>query len=395
MAVTNRHTLWFHAVSVGEVNICTQLIKALEPRLPNMKLVVSTTTTTGMAELEKKLPSHILKVYYPIDFPWAVERALKVVHPEAIVLVEAEIWPNFLWGAYKRGKPVFLINARLSNRSYRGYRLLGFLFRRLFSGLAGVGCQNETDAAKLRRLGCEADAVRVVGNLKYDAATLDEKPLFEVPKLFEKLGVPPGSLVLVGGSTHAGEEGLLAEVYQRLREKYPNLFLVLVPRHFERAGQAGADVLKRGLKVVYRKDITEQTRHGEGTVDCLIVNTTGELRYFYEYADAVFVGKSLTSEGGQNPLEPAAMAKPVVFGPNMQNFTAIAEALKQNGGAIQVANQDELQAALERLLADPELRKQTGRKALAVVHENLGAIRRTCDMILESLRERDVYVAEE
>src|SRR5258708_35114262 len=157
-----------HAVRVGEVNVCTQLIRALEPRLPNLKIVVSTTTTTGMGELQKKLPTHITKVYYPIDRRKYVARALSTIHPEAIVLVESEIWPNFIWRARSLGTPVFLVNARLSDRSYPRYRRFGFLFRNLFESFNAVGAQNEADAAKLCKLGCRPEAVHVVGNLKFD-----------------------------------------------------------------------------------------------------------------------------------------------------------------------------------------------------------------------------------
>src|SRR5262245_31455443 len=145
-SITNRHVLWAHAVSVGEVNVCTQLIRALEPRMPNLKIVVSTTTTTGMGQLESKLPTHISKIYYPVDRRSWVSRALAVISPEAIVLVEAEIWPNFLWRAREMGRPVFLVNARLSERSYRRYKRFGFLFRGLFRSFTGVGAQNEEDA---------------------------------------------------------------------------------------------------------------------------------------------------------------------------------------------------------------------------------------------------------
>ena len=164
-----------HAVSVGEVNLCTQLIRALEQRLPNLKIVVSTTTTTGMGRLQEKLPSHISKIYYPIDRRSWVARALSTINPEAVVLVESEIWPNFLWRAKKRGTPVFLVNARLSERSYRGYKRLHFLFRPIFASFTGVGAQTEADAARLRELGCSSQAIRIVGSLKFDAAKLDER----------------------------------------------------------------------------------------------------------------------------------------------------------------------------------------------------------------------------
>ncbi|MCX6925320.1 MAG: 3-deoxy-D-manno-octulosonic acid transferase, partial [Verrucomicrobia bacterium] len=210
-AITNRDVLWMHAVSVGEVNVCTQLIRALEARLPNLKIVVSTTTTTGMGELRKKLPTHISKIYYPIDHRGCVSRALGSIRPEAIVLVEAEIWPNFLWRARAHGMPVFLVNARLSERSYRGYRRFGFLFRRLFAGLAGVGAQNEADAAKLRELGCRPEAIHIVGSLKYDAARIDERRSVDALALLRQAGVKPGARLIIGGSTHAGEEAILAE----------------------------------------------------------------------------------------------------------------------------------------------------------------------------------------
>jgi len=241
-AITNRHTLWIHAVSVGEVNVCTQLIRALEPRAPNLKIVVSTTTTTGMGELHRKLPTHVSKIYYPIDRRVWVARALNTIRPEAIVLVEAEIWPNFLWRAHDHGWPVFLVNARLSDRSYRGYKRFGFLFRPLFGLLAGVGAQNEADAAKLRELGCRPEAIHIVGSLKFDAAKLDERRLLNVPALLRQLAVPRGAPILIGGSTHAGEEAVLAEIFLRLRARFPDLFLVLVPRHFERSQEVGREL---------------------------------------------------------------------------------------------------------------------------------------------------------
>src|SRR4051794_32978909 len=188
-AVTNRHVLWIHAVSVGEVNICTQLIRALEPRLPNLKIVVSTTTSTGMAELNRKLPSHIQKIYYPVDRRGAVLRSIVTIHPQAIVLVEAEIWPNFLWRARELRIPTFLVNARLSERSFRGYKRFGILFRNLFASFAAVGCQNEDDAERLRLLGCRPEAIHVVGNMKFDAAKLDERRVLDVPRLLRQLGI--------------------------------------------------------------------------------------------------------------------------------------------------------------------------------------------------------------
>lgn len=393
-ALTNRDRIWMHAVSVGEVNVCTQIIQGIEPRLPNLKIVVSTTTTTGMAELHRKLPTHISRVYYPIDRRNCVVRALSTIRPLAIVLVEGEIWPNFLWRAKEMAIPVFLVNARLSDRSFRGYKRFGRLFRPLFGSLAGVGAQSEADAARLRELGCRPESVRVVGSLKYDAAKLDERRLLDVPAMLGQLGLAPGARILLGGSTHAGEEAILAEQFLRLRARFPDLFLVLVPRHFERCREVGRQLEARGLRFVYRNGITAPTRFQPGEVDCLLVNTTGELRYFYEQATVIFVGKSLTAAGGQNPIEPGALGKAMVFGPNMQNFAEVVRSLLAQDGAIQTRDAAGLEKVLGELLADEARRQTLGRNALKVVRENLGAVSRTVDMIIEHLDDEDLYVAQ-
>jgi 3-deoxy-D-manno-octulosonic-acid transferase len=391
-ALTNRHTLWMHAVSVGEVNVCTQVIKALEPRLPNLKIVVSTTTTTGMERLQNVLPSHISRIYYPLDLRGWVSRALNTIRPEAIVLVEAEIWPNFLWRAMDFKTPVFLVNARLSDRSFRGYKRAAFVFRRLFGGLAGVAAQNEADAVRLQELGCRRESIHVVGSLKYDAAKLDERRVLDVPGMFRQLGVPAGARVIVGGSTHDGEESVLAEQFLRLQEKFPDLFLVIVPRHAEFSREVGKKLATSGLRFAYRSDIVESTQYRAGEIQCLLVNSTGELKYFYEHATVVFIGKSLTAKGGQNPIEPAALGKPVVFGPNMSEFEDIVRNFLDGDGAVQVQDKEQLETALETLLADTKRRDEVGRNGLKVVHQNLGAIDRTVEMIVKHLEGGELYV---
>jgi 3-deoxy-D-manno-octulosonic-acid transferase len=394
-ALTNRHSLWLHAVSVGEVGIVTQLIKALEPRLPNIKIVVSTTTTTGMGELKKKLPTHIAKIYYPLDRRSYVARAQAVVHPQAIVLVEAEIWPNFIWRAQSQRTPLFLVNARLSDRSFRGYQRFGFLFRPLFAAFTGVGAQNEADAARLRELGFRPDAIRLTGSLKFDAAKLEERRALDVPAMFRQLGVRDGVPVLVCGSTHNGEEGILADLFLRLRQQFPDLFLVLVPRHQERSRAVAAELESRNINYVYRNEISTShpSKFAPGELHCLLVNTTGELKFFYEFATVIFVGKSLTAEGGQNPIEPGALGKAMVFGPNMQNFADVTRNFLERDGAVQVPNAAGLESALRTLLSDAARRDQLGRNARNVVEENLGAIDRTVEMIVQGIRDSGVYVA--
>jgi 3-deoxy-D-manno-octulosonic-acid transferase len=391
-ALTNRQVIWIHAVSVGEVNLCTQIIRALEPRVPNIKFVVSTTTTTGMAELRRHLPTRISKIYYPIDRRKFAVRALSMMNPEAIVLIEAEIWPNFLWRAHDLKIPVFLANARLSDRSLRGYKRFGFLFRPLFASFAGVGAQNEADAARLREVGCRPETIHVVGNLKFDAAKLNERRTLDVSAMLRQLGVPSDAPVLVAGSTHDGEEILLAEIARKLRAQFPKLFLVLVPRHFERCNEIGQRLRERGMKFIYRNAIQTGAQFKPGEIECLLVNTTGELRFFYEHATVVFVGKSVTAIGGQNPIEPGALGKAMVFGPNMQNFAEIAGNFVAKNGAVQVRDPDGLEKAVAGLLANESRRAELGVNALKVVHENLGAIDRTVEMILGKLKPGEIRI---
>ena len=391
--LTNSHTLWIHAVSVGEVGLCTQLIAALEPRLPNMKIVVSTTTTTGMAELRRRLPTRICKIYYPIDRRKFVNRALALINPEAIILVEAEIWPNFIWRAKRLGIPLFLANARISNRSFPRYKKFGFVFRELFATFTGVGCQNEADAQRLREVGCRPEAVHVLGNLKFDAAKLGERRQLNVTALLRQLGVTADAPVLVAGSTHAGEEIILENIARRLRDRFPQLFLILVPRHAERCHELGRQLRLQGVKFIYRNEIHPENSFSPGEINCLLVNTTGELKFFYEPATVVFVGKSLTALGGQNPIEPGLLGKPIVCGPNMQNFADVTRNFVTAGAARQVPNAEALESVLAELLADPVLRAEMGRKAIQVVQENQGAIDRTVTMILEQLQPRGIYIA--
>lgn len=389
-ALTNRHSLWLHAVSVGEVGLCTQLIKALEPRLPNAKVVVSTTTTTGMGELKKRLPTHISKIYYPIDRRSYVSRAQNLIKPEAIVLVEAEIWPNFIWRAQSQRIPLFLVNARVSERSYRGYKRFGFLFRPLFAAFTGVGAQTEADAARLREIGCRPEAVHVVGSMKFDAARATDQRAPNIPALLWQAGAKVGAPVLVCGSTHDGEEALLGEMFLRLRQRIPDLFLVIVPRHFERTREVERDLQSRGVKYVLRTDLKEKAPPAEA--HCLVVNTTGELKHFYEHATVVFVGKSITAQGGQNPIEPCALGKATVFGPNMQNFADVVSLFLEKEAVVQVKDALELETRLVHLLTDAARREQLGRNGQAVVRQNLGAIERTVEMILHGINDSGIYI---
>lgn len=389
-SLTNRRVIWIHGVSVGEANLASMLALALEDRLPVHKFVVSTTTTTGMGELRRKLPLGIDKVYFPIDRrPW-MRRAAAVLRPEALILVEAELWPNLLWHARRRRFPVLLVNARISDRSFPRYRRFGFLFRDLFGGLAAVTAQNPRDAERLAALGCRKDRVFAVGSLKFDAPPPAVERSLDVPRLLRQAGMRDGAKVILAGSTHEGEEALLAGLFKRLRERHPDTYLVVVPRHMERARSVGAQLAKAGLRYVYRSEVRFAEEPKPGSSTCLLVNSTGELRHFYPHASVVFVGKSLVGRGGQNPIEPAEAGKPVVFGPHMRNFHDIAGRLVEAEGAVQVRDAAELEAALDTLLSDPARREALGVNARRVVEANRGALERTVEIVLSTLARHGI-----
>jgi 3-deoxy-D-manno-octulosonic-acid transferase len=384
-----RPVIWLHAVSVGETGVCLQLISQLESRLPGWQFAVSTTTSTGMAELQKRLPAHIARFYYPANLAGIVRRAMETIKPRALILMESELWPNLLWEAQDRGIPVFLVNARVSDRSLHGYRRFGFLFRPIFAQFRGVGCQAPGEAERLALLGFPAGAIRVTGNLKFDGAKPDPRTGPDVPGMLRQIGVNENARLLVAGSTHDGEEAVLVGMLPRLRERFPDFFLVLVPRHFERTKEVCQMLDSHGVKFIRRTDITAETHLVAGAVQCLLVNSTGELKFFYEQATLVFVGKSLTARGGQSPIEPAALGKAMVFGPNMQNFRSAAQAFVAAQGAVQVETAAELEEKFAELLGDDALRARLGEQALKVYQSNLGATGRTVEMILET--GRDVF----
>ena len=385
-SITNRDVIWLHAVSVGEVNICVQLIKVLQPKVPNIKLIVSTTTSTGMSELYKRTPPEVGKIYYPIDLRSCVRRALVTIRPKAVILVEAEIWPNFLWGIQARNIPHFLVNTRISKKSYNSYHRFGFIFRSLFGGFTGVGAQSDDDAKKLFELGCDEKVVQVFGSCKFDNIEIKREYRIDISSLFRRLGVKDQASIIVAGSTHNGEEEILARLFKRLQKKYPDIFLILVPRHQERGKEVGEVLAKQAVNFIFRNQISDNIAPMDcANLECLLVNTTGELKYFYEKATLVFVGKSLTARGGQSPVEPAALAKPIIFGPHMGNFEEITATFLSNKAAIQVADEYELEEAFELLIKDQSKRDALGKAAQKVVRENEGAIEQTVSMILTAI----------
>ena len=371
-----RRNIWLHAVSVGEVNLSVPLLRRLQEEWPDHQFVVSTTTATGMAELRKKVPE-VTAIYYPIDFGFAVRRALSVINPGFVVLIEAEIWPNFLWQAADRGIPVALANARLSQRSFRGYRRVQCLFRRLFESLAAIGAQSEPDAERWIQLGCHPDRVSITGNLKFDAIVTAAPGRVDARGLLARLEVKPESKIIVAGSTHPGEAAIIGEAFQNLKREIGNVFLIVVPRHMERSAAAETELIRAGC-VVARRSRSDELAPGK---DCLLVDSTGELLDFYAVADVVFVGKSLRVGGGQNPLEAVGLEKPVIFGPQMGNFRDIVEILLQEGAARRITESDVL-SELKLILTQAEVVSALIGGGRGVLKKNRGTLEKTVRMLL-------------
>lgn len=377
--LTGAGTLWIHAVSVGEVAIAARLIGALRRHDPERRIVLSATSTTGLAFARRRLPG-VPVFFAPIDFRFAVRRALDLVAPSHLVLVEEEVWPNLVVEAKRRGVTVSVVDARVSRRSELFLRrLLGTFFRGVFGALDAVGVPDAFEAARWRGLGARPPAVVVTGRVKFDDEGVPAASPDGPREVMRRAGLRGDRAVLLAGSTHRGEEALLGRVYLRLRAVLPGLALVVVPRHAERGRSVRRRLVQMGLRAVLRSEIVERDVVEN---DCVVVDTTGELRDWYEVATVVFVGKSLSRSGGQNPMEPVAAGKPVLFGPRMENFATVARELLEAGGAVETPDEDSLQAAAGRLLGDPRARAEMAANARAVLDRYRGAARRTVDLLL-------------
>ncbi|MGH9804437.1 MAG: 3-deoxy-D-manno-octulosonic acid transferase [Candidatus Acidiferrales bacterium] len=374
-----RGALWVHAVSVGEALAVAPLLKELRARFPGRRIFVSTTTRTGQEMASKRLATDGT-FYFPLDFAFACRRALEAIQPAMVVIAETEIWPNFLREARRAGARVVFVNGRISNRSFRGYRLWRLFVRRALNDADFFLMQSEADARRIRALGVPASRVAVGGNLKFDLPE-PERPAF----LAELEQAAQGAPVVVAGSTMKGEEELLLDALRVSREvKGPRAVLVLAPRHPERFKAVAQLLDARGLRVLRRSDWRADGHRPE----VVLLDTMGELAGAYAAATVAFVGGSLVPHGGHNPIEPALWAKPVLFGPSMENFRSIAQALVDARGAFQVRSPQALGILLATLLNDAEACRRAGAAARAVVERERGASARCAERIASLLPSR-------
>jgi len=349
----NDRPVWIHAASVGEVRSAEPLIGVLKAHAPKKKILLSTFTATGN-RIAKQMADVDTVIFLPLDFFWIVRRALRRFNPALLVIIETEIWPNLLRQAHRRGTPVLLLSGRLSAKALTQYTLCQKFFRGVLGCFTAMGMQSSEDAARIVSLGADARKVSVVGNLKLAAPSRnDNRDGIASVARGEKLW-------LVAGSCHDGEEAILLEALRLARPQFPNLSLIVAPRHPERFAEVARLLRGSGFTVQLRSATDKAEWFSK---DILLLDTVGELADFYALADIAFVGGSLVPVGGHNVLEPARFGKAILFGPHMGNFAEIAGALKRAGAAIEVRGVEDLARAVTGLLADGEKRRTMGRAA--------------------------------
>jgi 3-deoxy-D-manno-octulosonic-acid transferase len=380
------HPLWVHALSVGEVLSAVSLARALKQKYPGRPVVFSASTLTGHETASRLLQNDLNVVFYfPYDLIFSVRSVINRIHPALVVIVETDIWPNFLFEMKRRMIPVVLVNARLSDRSYSGYRRFSKLTSPVFQCFSFVCAQSGEDASRFRSLGLPADRVTIAGNLKYDSLP-DQASENAIQNLRRILSGITHQKCLVAGSTHPGEETILLDAYSRLKADIPALCLILAPRDIDRANGICNLAVSYGFAVELLTQMEGLTTLE--SPDVVVVNTIGHLKALYALSDVAFVGGSLINFGGHNPLEPAAFAKPILFGPHTGDVAESCNRLIASGGARVVHDTNDLFQAALTLLNSPECSQAMGKNAFQILKENQGALEKTLSAI--GLFENDI-----
>ena len=376
-----KRPIWLHAVSVGEVNASLPLIKGIKERYPDIDMIVSTITATGNMTARDKVKETDHIIFFPFDYPWIVKRVVEDINPRLFITMETEIWPNFLKTLRSREIPSLILNGRISNRSFGRYRAARFFMKQVLSCLSFIGMQTERDAERITAIGAEAEKVQVMGNIKFDASI----PISERDgnRLKNSLGLLDHEEIMIAGSTHAGEEEKVLEMYRRIKKEHPSFILIIAPRHLERVREIEELVQKSGFlpvrKTSLEKGLENSFRENNSV---LILDTLGELSGLYRISSLIFVGGSLMPDiGGHNILEPAVCKKPVFFGPYMDNFTEVALTMKREGGGIQIKNESEFFKKADELLRDKKKYAELGIKAYQAIQKNQGALLKSLEAV--------------
>lgn len=375
--------IWIHALSVGEVMSSAALVREMRRRFPNWVISYSTSTATGAGIARQKLGDTVDHlITYPLDLFWSVRQVVKNVRPDLFVLIETDLWPNMLGALSRRGTPIILLNGRISESSFSCYKRFSLFFCPIFSLIDKFAMQSRADEERMLQLGIIPQKIHSIGNLKFDqeGVQVGEK---EIEELRRTLHIPPESKVFIAGSTHAGEEETILSAYSKLIFTYPDLFLFLAPRNPGRADEVKRLVQSAGFDTYKRTELPALPESNK--VQVVVLDTLGELSKLYVLATVAFVGGSLVPERGHNVLEVAAHARPVLFGPHIEDFREAAAALIKRGGGYMVNNEDELVAALRLILADSSRAQKAGERAFQVIEENRGAVEKAIDLIYKTI----------
>jgi 3-deoxy-D-manno-octulosonic-acid transferase len=380
--------IWLHAVSVGEVNAAQTLVAEIEKQFGDFEVVISTTTDTGFARARKLFGPKLQVFYFPLDLSWVVRRAFERIRPSVCLLMELEVWPNFVFAAHQRGIPVVVLNGRISDRSFSRYRRIKAITRTFFGKLDMVLAQTQEYAERFRALGCPADRVLVTSSLKYDTAQVADG-VQGAETLAGQLNLGDAKLWVAGG-TGNDEEKIVLEVYRSLLQdgRFDGLRLAVVPRKPERFDEVAQLIEQMGLPLVRYSRLKAGTMHATNDKAVILGDTMGDLRKFYSLAGVVFVGRSLVPMGGSDMMEAAALGKCTLFGPHTFNFRQTVDALLEGRGAIQVADQDDLLRTMKKCLSEPEYAGTIARSGQAVIRQNQGATARTMDVLRNLLAAR-------
>ena len=382
-ALNGSRPIWLHAVSVGEVTASIPIIKKIKEEHPHLKLLVSTITATGNYTARQKVPEADCVMYFPYDYFFVVDRVIGIINPCIFIHTETEIWPNFLWALERRSIPSVIVNGRISSHSCRRYKLFGFFFRKVFNKVSVFGMQSSIDYERVLTIGADPRRVLLTGNMKFDQKISDLTHEEKVKRL-EEFNLRPGNEIMIAGSTHAGEEAIVLDVFQQLLKEKPRLLLILAPRHPERCQEVERMVRERGFTLIRRTQITKHD--SSQCAQVILLDTIGDLSLTYGIGDIIFVGGSLVNIGGHNILEPLVYGKPVVFGPYMQNFSEIAESLMESKAGIMVRNGEELLLQAKRLLGNKAEAQALGQKGFQVIKQHQGATDKNMKIISRFIR---------
>lgn len=371
--------VWIHAVSVGEVTAAAPIVASLKMKRPDVQVIFSTSTETGQEMAHKFIRQADALIYYPLDLPCVVRKMIDLVRPDVFVPVETELWPNFLRICAGRRIKTLMVNGRISPRSHRRYRQTSFFWKHVLRDLNFAGVISPVDAQRLKDIGMNSSNIKVLGNAKYDGLAAMVSPALR-QEITRRLGVTEGEKFFVAGSTHPGEDEIVIDVYRKLLERYPDLKMILVPRHIERTNDVAGLLKKAGLNdVITLSDINAgRARKGEKII---MIDVIGELFKVYSLASVVYCGGSLVPKGGQNILEAAAWGKVIFYGPSMEDFSAEKSLLEEAGCGITVRNGEELLQGIIKMLDHPEELASRGEKGREVVLANIGASAAYADLI--------------